>query len=120
MKQAPLVMNPANMERASTTAQIYVHDILARAEKIKEDAQKDIRVSEQECKACFYVRSKVGGSAMTSRACMCCGSDVLYGSTCTDVLCKDCAKENKLCKHCGGDINMKVRKTWPKAKLANG
>jgi len=35
---------------------------------------------------------------MTTRPCAICHKDVLYGSTCTDVLCDECAKLHDLCK----------------------
>ena len=90
-----------------------VDSIIQRAKEIETDARKDERVAAQLCKACFY-GSHIGGSAMTHRPCMSCGQDQMYASTYTDVLCKPCAVEGKLCKHCGGDIDMKVgRRNWP-------
>ena len=44
---------------------------------------------------------------MTTRPCAICHKDVLYGSTCTDVLCDECAKLHDLCKHCGADRELR-------------
>jgi hypothetical protein len=44
---------------------------------------------------------------MTTRPCAICNKDVLYGSTCTDVLCDKCAKLHDLCKHCGADRELR-------------
>ena len=108
-------MNVCNMVYATERAKRNVNAILERAEELKNDPQKTKRVVANECISCFY-SSGIGGSAMTNRPCMSCGLNELYGSTYTDVLCLNCAKTHGLCKHCGGDINMKVRrKEWPKA-----
>ena len=86
---------------------------LELAEEIKADARKPDRLKRHFCKSCFY-SSMVGGAAMTNRPCMSCGIDQMYGSTNTDVLCMACASKNSLCKHCGGDLEMRVRrKVWP-------
>lgn len=55
---------------------------------------------------------------MTTQPCMCCYKPVMYGSTATDALCMDCAREHDLCKRCGGDIELRTRrKDWPTAKV---
>ena len=69
------------------------------------DAYKANRLSRQFCKFCEYVEDGMGFSAMTVRKCDICGKEELYGSSYTDCLCEDCAKENKLCKHCGAEID---------------
>ena len=82
------------------------------------DARKNERLKRHECKACFYA-SRIGGAAMTTRPCMSCGSEEMYGSTATDVLCMDCATKHGLCKHCGGDLEMRTRrKDWPETPNA--
>lgn len=54
------------------------------------------------CKYCHYVGTgRIGGAAMTRQKCATCDKDELYSSTCTDVLCLDCALVLKYCKHCG-------------------
>jgi len=48
---------------------------------------------------------------------MCCGKDQLYGNTRTDALCLECAQETMLCKHCGGDRELRTeRRDWPDSK----
>lgn len=88
------------------------------AEEVTNDARKNERLKRHECKACFYA-SRIGGAAMTTRPCMSCGSEEMYGSTATDVLCMDCATKHGLCKHCGGDLEMRTRrKDWPETPNA--
>ncbi len=109
MNQRPAVMNVGNLtawtERAKQRVQAWV-DLANRATM---DTLKTDRLERHECVACFY-SSKIGGAAMTYRPCMSCGTDELYGSTATDVLCLQCAVAHRLCKHCGGDLEMKVRR----------
>lgn len=80
---------------------------------------KERRLERSYCKNCFYAR-RLGGAAMTTRPCGCCKIDIIYGSTDTDALCATCAETNKLCAHCGGDIDMNVsRDQWPDAGQQN-
>ena len=89
----------------STTAREMVD--LCRRQGNDED--KAARILAQECQGCFYLR-KAGGAMMTSRQCGLCDTEVHSCNTCIDRLCTDCARKNRLCKHCGGDIDMKQRR----------
>ena len=101
------------MVTATYHAKGRVDSVIDLARKMENDTHKDERLDAQLCKACFY-STAFGGSAMTQRPCMSCGEDQMYASTYTDVLCKPCAVEGKLCKHCGGDIDIKIRRrNWP-------
>lgn len=73
-----------------------------------DDPDKKKRIEEQECVICFY-GSKIGGQAITETNCSICETAMHFGSTNTDMLCKACAKDHTLCKHCGADINYKQR-----------
>lgn len=113
MNQRPFLMQTANMVRATERSKNYVNSVLELAAQMTNDPDKATRIEAHLCKACFYA-SRMGGAAMTMRTCGCCGSEELYGSTDTDAFCKPCATKNDLCKHCGGDIEMRVRrKNWP-------
>lgn len=82
---------------------------LASYKQIIEDANKKERQSSKECVICYY-DSKIGGAAMTSANCKICDATMTFGSTNVDKLCKKCASEHALCRHCGADINLKQRK----------
>lgn len=113
MHQRPLLMNKANMVAATERAKRHVQRQLDLAKEVAEDTRKEERLKAQLCKSCFY-SARIGGAAMTTRPCMCCGDDEMYSSTATDVLCLDCARTHGLCKHCGGDLEMRVgRRNWP-------
>jgi len=93
-----------SVKNATYRAQSYVE----RCTAVVNDTNKEKRLKEQECKVC-YTSSKIGGAALCSSQCGICQKTLHYSNTCIDILCKDCAKEHNLCKHCGGDIELKNR-----------
>lgn len=65
------------------------------------DAERDIRLEKCLCKNCHYIEyHHIGGSAMTSKNCKRCNTLVMYSSTDTDLLCKTCSADLKICKRC--------------------
>lgn len=113
MRQFPMSFTKSALVSATSRSKERVEDTLALAERIKSDLDMDERKKAQLCKACFYFTA-LGGSRITSRECAGCGKDQVYGSTNTDALCMDCARKHSLCKHCGGDLEMRVkRRNWP-------
>lgn len=51
---------------------------------------------------------------LTERQCGLCDQRQWFGNTCVDVICENCARTHNLCRHCGGDIEMKERRRkWP-------
>ena len=120
MEQKAKVMNIGNMVTATELAKSKVERAIEKAKNIEQDAHKDARLSVNECKACFYF-DRIGGSAITSRECMCCHEVQTYASTSTDVLCKPCAEKHSLCKHCGGDRELRAqRRKWPESAQTEG
>ena len=73
------------------------------------DINKKERIDNQECKICFYLPS-VGGCAITTSYCSICEKELIFPNTNVDILCLGCAQEKRVCKHCGADINDKLRK----------
>lgn len=70
--------------------------------------------AEIKCKGCLIRPPRLALQAFTYQRCMCCLKDELYSSSATDVLCEQCATENRLCKQCGADIDLNERRTvWP-------
>ena len=73
------------------------------------DPEKERRLAKQECVICYY-GTRIGGAAMTQSNCKLCDTTLQFSSTNVDRLCKPCAKEHGLCKHCSADIEYKERK----------
>ena len=109
-------MSVATLISSTSLSKRRVEAALKLAEQFREDPQKAERLTACLCIPCFY-SSSWGGAAITQEPCMCCGAVQMYGSTNTDALCMDCAQEAHLCKHCGGDVELRTgRKNWPRAK----
>jgi hypothetical protein len=77
--------------------------------KYFEDPEKTQRIQDQNCIYCYY-SGKIGGAAMTTCYCGLCKKEMIFGTTSTDALCRDCAKNHNLCKHCGADMEYKQRR----------
>ena len=95
----------------------HIDGMRIRLEDFDRDSDKKARLEAQECKYCWYINTqRLGGAAITNTNCSVCGKEMVFGSTNVDKVCKECAKEHELCKHCGTDLNMRVRrkKEFPK------
>ncbi len=109
-------MNAATLAQATFRSRAQVQRVLDHAQDLLTDPHQTDRLAAQLCKACFYGPPRMGGAAMTTQPCMCCGTDQMYGSTNTDVLCQPCAQAHDLCKHCGADLELRADRTaWPVA-----
>jgi hypothetical protein len=113
MRQPAAKIDNASVQWATGAAvRIGESTVKSALEFMRDDRRKD-RLKKGECRTCFYIRnSRIGGAAMTSRPCGICGWDQMYGSTNTDVLCMKCAEIHKLCKYCGGDLEMRTRRIF--------
>lgn len=70
------------------------------------DNNKGIREQFSVCKYCHYIDTeRISGSAIWTVPCKECGKSMTFPSTCTDMLCQECADRLKLCKHCGGKLD---------------
>ncbi len=118
MKQPKKSMSIYNMVWATERAKDMYKHYIELAKALSTDPDKIDRLRSHECVSCYYtgkLGGRIGGSAMTTKPCMSCGEDQMYSSTNTDELCLVCAQKHDLCKHCGGDFAMRVRrKEWPK------
>ncbi len=74
----------------------------------KADSKQKQRLAYHECKVCFYLSSRVGGSAITESNCTVCDAPISNASTNVDKVCRACAEKYRLCVHCGGDLELVV------------
>jgi len=106
-------MSIVNMVSATGIAKNSESELIERATDMKGDRRKKERKKRNYCRWCFYT-PRMGGQSCTNQPCGMCGEIQHYGSTDTDALCLACAKKYDLCKHCGGDVEMRVRRRkWP-------
>ena len=95
----------------TTQMDIYSKDIIKCAMAFLTDHDKAGRKKKLECKACYYMRtSRIGGAAMTQVACGICDKVIMYGSTNTDAMCRECAEKYQLCVYCGADQELRPRR----------
>lgn len=118
MEQRKARMDRSSMIWNTEMSKSRVEEVIKQAELLIDDPQRKERKEKQLCKCCFYASARIGGAAMTTRPCMSCEKEQMYGSTATDVLCMVCAKEGELCKQCGADVDLRVRRrNWPEPKV---
>ena len=102
------------MVRATNQAEAHVERVIALAAAMDEDIDKPARIARGLCPSCHYDGARMAAAACTTQPCAACGVPQSYGSPATDVLCLPCATEHSLCKRCGGDREMRVRRRkWP-------
>jgi NADH pyrophosphatase NudC (nudix superfamily) len=89
----------------TTSNQMRVNELKKKIKYYDDDPFVKKRRSEQECKVCTYINSNLAGQAITDSYCGICGKKMTFPTTDTDKVCKECAKENGLCKHCGGRMD---------------
>lgn len=106
MRQDAVPIDRAYVVRQTSDRNRQMKDFLKRAEALGSDSRAGERAEEGLCRVCFYLSARLGGAAMTTRACGMCGTDSVFGSTYTDALCRDCAELHKLCRHCGADLEL--------------
>lgn len=100
-------VNRVTIVTATAQANRHLRDL--RAKLAAFDAAK--AGENDQCKYCTFIRpDRIGGAAMTEASCGLCQKPLMFGSTCTDRLCPDCARNNGLCKHCGADLELKDRR----------
>jgi phage terminase large subunit-like protein len=82
-----------------------VEDMREKLVEYDNDEEHAERIDNQECKVCTYIDDGFAGQAFTDTYCGICGKKMTFPTTDTDKVCKECAKENGLCKHCGGRMD---------------
>ena len=85
------------------------------------NCHKDIHGSERLqqglCRCCFYLFPQADESIEIETECSACKEKFLSKGSETDALCKTCADNFSLCRHCASDRELRVhRKSWPNLK----
>jgi hypothetical protein len=110
-KRKPII-DTCSVMRATDQAKTTIESTLRDALNMLNDPRKDERLEKPECVFCFYYGDgrRIGGARCTTQECGLCDKSVHSGSTNVDVLCQSCAKANELCRHCGADLKLRVRR----------
>lgn len=108
-KSAKLTEN--DVSEKGWRAKERIDSSVARAISYLVDPNKKDRIEKGLCKLCFYSGSKISGAAMTKWNCRAClQNQGLYGCLAVPEVCDKCSKKYSLCKECGSDIHLRVRR----------
>jgi len=84
---------------------------IARAMSYLTDPEKKKRIGVRLCVRCYYSGGTMAGQAFTSWNCRVCLKDQInWPNTNPPLACNPCAEKYKICKECGADIYMRVRR----------
>ena len=119
MRARQRVVDGHTVSQATWRAKQRILAVHRQSAFFNEDPERGIRLAKQECMFCHYAAGRLGGAAMTTAQCAICGKEKVFGNTCVDILCQDCAKKHSLCLHCGGDVDTKQRRNRFQDKLTN-
>lgn len=111
MRSKKAIITRITILNATAIRKSFAAGLVESVSRFKGDLDKKERLNKGECAACYYLgNQRIGGSSVTHKDCGICDFDMVFPSTSTNVICKPCGKENGLCVHCGGDIDMKERR----------
>lgn len=105
MRVPQKIISRSSIEMSNFRNRDIVKHYIKKAEEYKSDKNREERLKACECIVC-YGSSRIGGAAITFSSCSICKADLNSGNTNIDMLCKKCANDNGLCKHCGSDIDL--------------
>lgn len=110
--QAKARITPSSIEWETGFAAIRLDAFRKIVERVDADGEKKQRHEKANCQMCYepYTGGRASTTAGTERPCGICGDRMLFGNGDPDKLCVACAKRAGLCRHCGGDIDMKHRR----------
>lgn len=112
MNYPKATIDRVSIERNTYASGYYLEAVVDRADKMTQDLEAGKRKKESYCVMCYvpYGAGRVGGAACTSRECGLCDTIIHSGNTNIDMLCQPCAVENRLCRHCGADVDLRNRR----------
>lgn len=65
------------------------------------DTSAEDRVTDGECRYCFYLARGVSGRAFTTSNCENCGAGMRFSTTRINKYCEQCGTTYNVCRHCG-------------------
>ena len=86
--------------------------LIARAMSYLTDPERSKRREAGLCVYCFYRGSQMTGQAFTKWNCRACLQDQgMWPNTGTPMICNFCSDKHKLCKSCGADLFLRVKRS---------
>lgn len=101
-----------NINLASFYSKRYLDERIQAVRAAEEDGKKEQRLVARRCVFCYYLRRNVmAGQAFTQSFCGGCRETTTFATTDVDQYCAPCADRYGLCVYCGGDRELKTRRT---------
>lgn len=111
MKKTKYKINNRSIIQSTCFAKEIAQDLISKVDNFQNDNEKFKRKESCLCKTCYYINnSRIGGASITTIVCGICEDVMTFSSTSIDKICKPCARLNRLCVQCSGDIGMKNSK----------
>jgi len=87
-----------------------VQAVLNRAVLLATDGERDKRLAERRCRACYYIpKGAIVGHGFTRWGCIYCDHTDEHHNTGVPRCCDACSDELNLCVECGGTLDMTHR-----------
>lgn len=91
-------------------AQGNVRKVQELADKLASDPDRPARMQKGCCTWCYYRPGPMVCNAVTKKPCDICDTPMQFGNSNVDAVCENCSKEHGICRQCGGDLNLKIRR----------
>lgn len=97
--------------RLTERAKGYRNEVLRKADRLREDPDRQRRLQERKCLWCFYW-GRVGTCDMRQHTCSNPGCEnTFHGpSVGHNAVCRECSENHFQCVGCGADLDLKVRR----------
>ena len=99
------------IQMATLYAQRHIEGTRKRLARAEIDDGRVARLAQRECVVCFYMRGGLAGQAFTDWKCNACGVDGNYPNTAVPRFCNACSDKFEICVRCGGDIELRQRRS---------
>lgn len=107
LKQSPSDVKKSGNFRFKSTLEKYARLV----KEVTEDPDRLVRIATDKCRMCHYSnRNTLAGSALTRFYCKICALPVWHHNTSVDCLCRGCSGHFELCRTCGADINLNLKR----------
>jgi DNA-directed RNA polymerase subunit RPC12/RpoP len=106
---------PAATNEWTSRAKLHIAGLRERLANIDGDAEREERLRQLQCPACWYASGGLAGQAFTRYTCQVCSAEFQHPNTHTPRMCRVCSDRLRICVECGADLELKQRRVPKKA-----
>ena len=89
----------------------HMRNAIAHAKAAEADTEREQRLKERLCRACFYLRrGRLVGHAFTEWRCCSCNRLFMHHNTGTPRMCDECSDKHDACGECCSDLHFTRRR----------